>query len=243
MGVGRAVDEDPLARLLAPPPNETAEEREIRLRLEAEARARSERIDEQLKAEKAALKKNKPVKVLLLGQSESGKSTTLKSEYHPICVVLVPYYPDAWVIRTSWLLLRTPSLALSKTSAVAEGGRSHDHLAANPDILSASTCTVLRRIPLSLSLRVFRTAPARGLMVWKLASLGGTRMRGLTGATCIAAASRGWRTYNVFCIGCRAPHTAPWALRPLRNTFIASPFEFELHEISHDAGYSASNVK
>lgn len=74
MGVGRPVDEDPLSRLLAPPPNETAEEREIRLRLEAEARMRSERIDDQLRAEKAALKKNRPVKVLLLGQSESGAS-------------------------------------------------------------------------------------------------------------------------------------------------------------------------
>lgn len=72
MGVGRAVDEDPLSRLLAPPPNETAEEREVRLRVEAEARLKSERIDDQLRAEKAALKKNKPVKVLLLGQSESG---------------------------------------------------------------------------------------------------------------------------------------------------------------------------
>ncbi|KAJ2969142.1 hypothetical protein NUW54_g13031 [Trametes sanguinea] len=72
MGVGRAVDEDPLSRLLAPPPNETPEERETRLRLEAEARLRSERIDDQLRAERAALKKNRPVKVLLLGQSESG---------------------------------------------------------------------------------------------------------------------------------------------------------------------------
>lgn len=72
MGVKRAVDEDPLSVLLAPPPNETAEERETRLRLEAEARSISERIDEQLKAERAALKKNRPVKVLLLGQSESG---------------------------------------------------------------------------------------------------------------------------------------------------------------------------
>ena len=78
MGVKRTVDEDPLSRLLAPPPNETAEERETRLRLETEARQISDRIDEQLKAERAALKKNRPVKVLLLGQSESGKSTTLK---------------------------------------------------------------------------------------------------------------------------------------------------------------------
>ena len=75
MGVKRTVDEDPLSRLLAPPPNETADERETRLRLEAEARQISDRIDEQLKAERAAMKKNRPVKVLLLGQSESGASS------------------------------------------------------------------------------------------------------------------------------------------------------------------------
>ncbi|EIW56415.1 G-alpha-domain-containing protein [Trametes versicolor FP-101664 SS1] len=99
MGVGRAVDEDPLSRLLAPPPNETAEEREVRLRVEAEARLRSERIDDQLRAEKAALKKNKPVKVLLLGQSESGKSTTLKN-------FQLAYCQDQWEAeRASWRMV------------------------------------------------------------------------------------------------------------------------------------------
>ncbi|KAJ8469127.1 hypothetical protein ONZ51_g9200 [Trametes cubensis] len=99
MGVGRPVDEDPLSRLLAPPPNETAEEREIRLRLEAEARMRSERIDDQLRAEKAALKKNRPVKVLLLGQSESGKSTTLKT------ASIVPEPPNFLAIVKSELTM------------------------------------------------------------------------------------------------------------------------------------------
>ncbi|KAI0331390.1 G-alpha-domain-containing protein [Cubamyces sp. BRFM 1775] len=99
MGVGRSVDEDPLSRLLAPPPNETAEERETRLRLEAEARMRSERIDDQLRAEKAALKKNRPVKVLLLGQSESGKSTTLKN-------FQLTYCQDQWEAeRASWRMV------------------------------------------------------------------------------------------------------------------------------------------
>lgn len=66
------VDDDPLTLALAPPPNETEAQREARLKAETEARRVSDRIDEQLKAERAALRRKKPVKVLLLGQSESG---------------------------------------------------------------------------------------------------------------------------------------------------------------------------
>ncbi|KAI1787370.1 G-protein alpha subunit [Ganoderma leucocontextum] len=95
----RSTDEDPLSRLLAPPPNETPENREIRLQLEAEARQISDRIDDQLKAERAALKKNRPVKVLLLGQSESGKSTTLKN-------FQLTYCQDQWEAeRASWVMV------------------------------------------------------------------------------------------------------------------------------------------
>lgn len=72
---------DPLAVFTAPPPGETDEEKAAREAKEVEAKRVSDLIDEGLKEEKAALKKEKEslVKVLLLGQSESGKSTTLKS--------------------------------------------------------------------------------------------------------------------------------------------------------------------
>lgn len=75
MGVGRHVkeSEDPLTLALAPPPNETAQEREVRLLKEAEAKRVSDAIDDALKAEKVALKKRKIMKMLLLGQSESGE--------------------------------------------------------------------------------------------------------------------------------------------------------------------------
>ena len=69
---------DPFAAFVTPPPNETAEERYLRERMETEAQQESDRIDYEIKMEKAAAKKQ-VVKVLLLGQSESGKSTTLKS--------------------------------------------------------------------------------------------------------------------------------------------------------------------
>ena len=72
---------DPLAVALEPPPNETPSERWAREQAEAQARRISDQIDLEIKAEKLAMKKRKaPIKVLLLGQSESGKSTTVKSE-------------------------------------------------------------------------------------------------------------------------------------------------------------------
>jgi polynucleotide 5'-kinase involved in rRNA processing len=72
--------DDPLTRALQPPPDETPAEREERVRAEREAKRVSDEIDEELRRERIALKKKRPVRVLLLGQSESGKSTTLKSE-------------------------------------------------------------------------------------------------------------------------------------------------------------------
>ncbi|KAG6815712.1 hypothetical protein H0H87_012028 [Tephrocybe sp. NHM501043] len=73
-------ENDPFALFTAPPAGETVADRNSRERREAEEKRISDRIDEELKAERAAMKKQKAiVKVLLLGQSESGKSTTLKN--------------------------------------------------------------------------------------------------------------------------------------------------------------------
>ncbi|KAI0089485.1 guanine nucleotide binding protein, alpha subunit [Irpex rosettiformis] len=78
--MARGDDLDPLSAVLAPPPNESPADREGRLRAEAEAKRISDAIDEEIQAQVKAEKKGpKPIKVLLLGQSESGKSTTLKN--------------------------------------------------------------------------------------------------------------------------------------------------------------------
>jgi guanine nucleotide-binding protein subunit alpha len=70
-----ALEDDPLTLAILPPVDETPAQRQVRESAESEARRISEEIDEQLRSEKAALKKKKrPVKVLLLGQSESGMS-------------------------------------------------------------------------------------------------------------------------------------------------------------------------
>jgi hypothetical protein len=66
------LDYDPLDELLKPPPNETEEDRVIRLAQEAEARRISHQIDESIKAERQQQKKKSVVRLLLLGQSESG---------------------------------------------------------------------------------------------------------------------------------------------------------------------------
>ncbi|KAL1743993.1 guanine nucleotide binding protein, alpha subunit [Schizophyllum fasciatum] len=63
---------------LRPPPDETPAEREARLAREEEARRVSAEIDAEIKAERQAKKKKRIVRLLLLGQSESGKSTTLR---------------------------------------------------------------------------------------------------------------------------------------------------------------------
>jgi hypothetical protein len=69
----RSSDHDPLTAAIAPPPNETPAERAARLLEEVEARRVSDEIDEQLKQERASRRRQRPcVKVLLLGQSESG---------------------------------------------------------------------------------------------------------------------------------------------------------------------------
>ncbi|KIO09661.1 hypothetical protein M404DRAFT_279884 [Pisolithus tinctorius Marx 270] len=71
---------DPLAVVTAPPPNETSDQKAAREEREAESRRISDQIDEELRLHKADLKKHEQmVKILLLGQSESGKSTTLKN--------------------------------------------------------------------------------------------------------------------------------------------------------------------
>ncbi|KDQ20472.1 hypothetical protein BOTBODRAFT_142043 [Botryobasidium botryosum FD-172 SS1] len=74
----RPVIDDPLTLALLPPRHESPDARSRRMRAEEEAKRVSDAIDERLREEKAAAKKKNVVRLLLLGQSESGKSTTLK---------------------------------------------------------------------------------------------------------------------------------------------------------------------
>ncbi|KAJ7229568.1 G-protein alpha subunit [Mycena haematopus] len=71
---------DPLNVSLQPPPNETEEEKAVRLEAAREATRVSRSIDVGLVESKKALdRKKRAVKILLLGQSESGKSSVLRN--------------------------------------------------------------------------------------------------------------------------------------------------------------------
>ncbi|KAJ6455267.1 G-protein alpha subunit [Mycena vitilis] len=72
--------DDPFAVHMAPPEGETPDQRAARLAAASHAEKTSRQIDEALLQSKRLLdKKKQDVKILLLGQSESGKSTVLKN--------------------------------------------------------------------------------------------------------------------------------------------------------------------
>lgn len=67
------VSDDPFDEVLRPPPNETPEQCQLRLSRETEAKRVSMVIDANIKAERQARRKKRIVRLLLLGQSESGQ--------------------------------------------------------------------------------------------------------------------------------------------------------------------------
>ncbi|TFK93955.1 G-protein alpha subunit [Polyporus arcularius HHB13444] len=72
-------DADPFSLFLRPPASETEHERVTRLHREADAKRISDSIDEEIKADRERMRKSKQdIRLLLLGQAESGKSTLQK---------------------------------------------------------------------------------------------------------------------------------------------------------------------
>ena len=65
---------DPFIELMRPPPDETPAQMMARRKRELDAQRISDRIEEQLKMDRAQVKKEREAtKVLLLGQAESGE--------------------------------------------------------------------------------------------------------------------------------------------------------------------------
>jgi hypothetical protein len=71
--VAAMTGEDPFDAVLRPPVGETEDEKRERLAREAEATQISQAIDESIRQERQKQKKTKIVRVLLIGQSESGE--------------------------------------------------------------------------------------------------------------------------------------------------------------------------
>lgn len=175
--MGLITDIDPLALALAPPDDETEAQRTQRLQEEERARRVSEEIDEQLRREGAALKKQKrPIKVLLLGQSESGKSTTLKN-------FQLAYAANAWAEeRLAWKtviqlnLIRHVTIILDllsqemSTSTSEDSGSDSDDLS-RPSRPSTTSTTPLRFTERHRLLKL-RLAPLRSVQEDLQARLG-----------------------------------------------------------------------
>lgn len=102
---------DPLAEAIKPPNNESESEKTKRLREEADAIKLSKEIDAKI-AEENRLQdwRKKALKVLLLGQAESGKSTVLKS-------MSTCSYEQRTHIRLDFQLLYSPKWFQSEREA------------------------------------------------------------------------------------------------------------------------------
>jgi hypothetical protein len=73
---------DTFERVLLPPANESSRERAARMQREVEVKVISDAIDKQIAQERGQASQRRQIKVLLFGQSESGKSTLLKRRWH-----------------------------------------------------------------------------------------------------------------------------------------------------------------
>ncbi|KIY68130.1 heterotrimeric G protein alpha subunit [Cylindrobasidium torrendii FP15055 ss-10] len=158
--VTRPDDINPFTNTIRPPPNETPTEMTARLKSEEEAKRRSDKIDEDIQqARKQAKRERNIVKVLLLGQAESGKSTTLKN--FRMC-----YAPQDWEReRAGWRavvqlnVVRSIVSILNIVEAEINGEPVHDYSGSDSD----SDASLLED--------TFRFTPSHQLLVVKLAAL------------------------------------------------------------------------
>ncbi|KIY43301.1 P-loop containing nucleoside triphosphate hydrolase protein [Fistulina hepatica ATCC 64428] len=139
---------------MAPPPNETPRQRQVREMQEELARQISQKIDEELRAERVAMKQSKKaMQVLLLGQTRSGKSTIMKN-------LQMMYAPTEWATeRASWKvviqlnLVRAVNMVLDALVAALESSNPPPSLTHGHKVL-ALRLAPLRQIQQDLEARL-----------------------------------------------------------------------------------------
>ncbi|KAF9047374.1 guanine nucleotide-binding protein alpha-4 subunit [Panaeolus papilionaceus] len=122
-------DSDPLTNVMLPSIYETQEEREARIAIQLEEKKRSDAIDEEINRQRLENKKApRCVRVLLLGQSESGKSTTLKNFQLIHSAKAFRNERASWraviqlnIVRSVRLILDTITDAHERSSSLYEG--------------------------------------------------------------------------------------------------------------------------
>ncbi|KAJ7216564.1 heterotrimeric G protein alpha subunit, partial [Mycena pura] len=152
---------DPFYEIMRPPPDETPAQMTARLKREADAQRISDNIDEDLKRDRAAQRKaRKELRILLLGQGESGKSTTLKN-------FRMQYARDAWEQeRNGWRavvqlnIIRSIILILDIIEAEMSGNVPVEEDEAIPRRLSDSAADAYTD---KHRLLMIRLAPLRGV--------------------------------------------------------------------------------
>jgi hypothetical protein len=105
--------DDPLDEVLKPPPDESPEDRAIRLQNEAEAKRVSLAIDASIKAERHARRKKRIVRLLLLGQSESGE---LRYRFTPLVLMRVCVPGKSTTLRRTLFFFSRRYESLSDTT-------------------------------------------------------------------------------------------------------------------------------
>lgn len=103
---------------MMPPPDETSAQRAEREARQREAKRISDDIDAEIEATRRRIKNDTSVKVLLLGQSESGKSTTLKQFQLIFAAKEFNQERNSWKFVIQLNLVRSIRIILEQLSAL-----------------------------------------------------------------------------------------------------------------------------
>ncbi|TDL24589.1 G-alpha-domain-containing protein [Rickenella mellea] len=139
-----------------PPEHESSEDARIRVELEREARRVNDEINRAIDRERIERKRKKPdVKIMLLGQAESGKSTTLKNFQLNFAPNVFRAEAEAWRLVIHLNLVRSVNYIVDLLTVPArpqppESGKKSTSRPGSANGNPPTLSTELRRLKLSL---------------------------------------------------------------------------------------------